>query len=295
MKQAYNNKPFNGWISRDIEIARKRVQEDNKPCAILIISPPGRGKTTLAVHLAEEYQQRKIDFKKQLGNGFEDFNRVLAFAREDDDISVIIYDEGGDVDKRRWMSDTNYKIRRILQLYRGYKKLLIMCIQDFSLLDESVLNTEVFQLMYFIPKRLRNYAHYSCYSLNRMYWLLSNMKKLKNKSWAYSVVDPNYRGLFKNLDPERAKELEVFSLGGKSELLDVLGGVGDYEDIHSIKKITGMSISWCRLHLKKSGIKCAKLVNGKKHFPKGSASILMKAYPEALVLSKTRIAGDDEK
>lgn len=275
--QAYNGKPFNGLLEREINTARIRVQDENKPCGVIIVSPPGRGKTTLAIHIAEEYEKKQINFKDYLANGFEDFNRVLGHARSRDDIGCVIYDEGGDVDKRKWMSDTNFKIRRILQLSRGFKKFLIMCIQDFSLLDESVLNTEVFQFLIFIPKRTKSYAHYSVYSLNRMFWVLSNMKKLKNKSWAYTNTDPNYRGVFKNLSESRALELEKYSLGAKSELLDLLGGIDHSEEFETfpvIEALTEKKRTWILTKMKEKGISPIKRIKNKNVYAKGTAELI---------------------
>lgn len=268
---------FNGYLDRELKIAKQRVQVENKPCGVIVVSPPGRGKTTLAIHIAETYEGKKINFKDYLANGFEDFNRVLAGARYKDDVGVVIYDEGGDVDKRRFMSDTNFKIRRILQLARGFKKFLILCIQDFSLLDESVLNTEVFQFLVFIPWRGANYANYSCYSLNRMFWILYRMKNLKNKSWGYRLVTPNYRGQFWNLSPSRADELEIYSLGAKDTMLDAIGGIeSKYEDKKTIMQITGRSIGWVYTKLKEKGVKPLKEVKGKSVYPKGTAEVLMR-------------------
>ena len=268
---------FNGFLDREIKIAKQRVQVENKPCGVIVVSPPGRGKTTLAIHIAETYEGKKINFKEYLANGFEDFNRVLAGARYKDDVGVVIYDEGGDVDKRRFMSDTNFKIRRILQLARGFKKFLILCIQDFSLLDESVLNTEVFQFLVFIPWRGAKHANYSCYSLNRMFWILYRMKNLKNKSWAYRLVTPNYRGQFWNLSPSRADELETYSLGAKDTMLDAIGGIeSKYEDKKTIMQITGRSIGWVYTKLKEKGVKPLKEVKGKSVYPKGTAELLMR-------------------
>lgn len=274
-------KPFNGFIEKDLAYAKKRVQEENKPCGILIVSPPGRGKTTLAVHFAEEYEGKQINFKDYIGNGFDDFNRVLAEARRRPEQGCVIYDEGGDVSKRKAMSDTNFKVQRILELARGFKKLIIFCIQDFSSLDRNVLNREVFQLMYYIPWRGKSYAKYSCYSLNRMFWLLNSMKKLAgnhmNPQMAYRFVSPNYRGDFYNLSVVRAEELDKYSTGSKDVLLDVIAGIGgEFETFATIMTITGKGREWVRLKLKEKGIKAVKKIKNKNVYAVGTAEMLTK-------------------
>lgn len=245
MKYLYNSGlPFGGFLPRDIEEAKKKI--DNKfPCAFLIVSPPGKGKTTLATHIAEAFQGEPIVFEDQIGNGFDDFNKKLKICRMKE-LLVVIYDEGGDIDKRKFMSDTNFKVRRILQLFRAFKVFLIMCLQDFSGLDESVLNMEVIQCMYYIEGRNSKYADYKCYSLERMYWILKNMAYLKkNKSSpnkAYAKVPPNYRGHFLDLPPERAQALELYSNGAKTDMLDDMTGgeVGLY-DYQMMAKDLGLS------------------------------------------------------
>jgi len=271
-----SGKPYLGWIDRDLAKAKQRIKE-NKPCAILIVAPPGRGKTTLAVHIAENFSGNKCIFEKQLGNGFEDFNKKLQITRALN-LDEVIYDEGGDVDKRRWMSDTNYKIRRILQLYRGFKKLLILCIQDFSLLDESVLNTEVIQYMYYIDDRNMSYAKYRCYSLSRMYFVLFKMSKIKNKNMAFELVRPNYRGTFFDLLPERAKELEEYSLMAKRNLLDDLSP--DEEGLLDRKALAeniGKSVVWITRAIKYCNVAPAKIKN-KKYFYDESVIEVLSGY-----------------
>lgn len=275
-KGGFNGLSFSGYLKRDLDKAKERVQVDNKPCGILIVSPPGRGKTTLATHILEYYEGHEINFKDYIANGFEDFNRVLANARKHPEISAVCYDEGGDIDKRRFMSDTNFKIKRILQLSRGFKKLLIMCLQDFSSLDESVLNSEVFQLMLFIPRRGKSYANYSAYSLNRMFWILNTMKKEKNKNFAYMKVYPNYWGTFKNLYPHRAEELEKYSLGAKNVILDTIGGVEEFETIDTMKIITGKNRFWVIRALKDKNVRPLKTINHKDYYAKGTGEFLLK-------------------
>lgn len=276
-----STKPFNGCIERDLALAKERIQVHNKPCAIMIVSPPGRGKTTLAVHLAEEYEGRQINYKDYIGNGFEDFNRVLASARRRPDQGVVIYDEGGDIDKKRALSDTNLKVRRILQLARGFKKLIIMCLQDYSGLDRSLLKLEVFYFMYYIPWRGGNYADYNAYSLAKMMQLLNKMnfleKQYKLPQLAYGSVHPNYRGHFWNLSEKRASDLEVYSNEAKDSLLDIIAGLNDdFETLATIKTITGKSGEWIRQKLKEKGISALRKIKNKNVFAKGTAELLTK-------------------
>jgi len=276
-----NGKPFNGLITPSLIEAKKRIKEMELPCAILVVAPPGKGKTTLAVHLAEEYRGGKpIDFKKSIGNGFEHFNKLLAESREDEETDVLIYDDAGDIDKFKFMSDMNFKIRRILQLYRqGNQKLLIMCLQDFSNLDSSILNLEVIQFMYYIPQRHAGYADYWCYSLNRMFWLLHHMQKFsKARSRAYRVVNPNYYGHFLNLEPKRSDELKEYSIIEKNKHLDKLAGVNkDFEDVNDMSLVVGRQVRWVKGKLNEKGIKpVAKGKHGKSLYPKGTAEALTK-------------------
>jgi len=270
LKLYSNGKPFTGYITRDLVEARRRI-DNNLPCAFLVVAPPGKGKTTLATHIAEEYMGKPLIFEDQLGNGFLDFNKKLKICRIKD-FDLVIYDEGGDIDKRKWMSDTNYKIKRILQLYRGFKMLLIICIQDYSSLDDTILNTEVIQGLFQIPQRRETYADYKMYSLERMYWLLKWVQWLKKNKQspnkAFMKVPANYHGTFYNLSPARALELENYSLKAKGELLDDLTGTeAGLFDYAAIGSATGYTMQTAKKNVQLLGLhSLATKIKGKNWF-----------------------------
>lgn len=199
---------------------KQRVKYENKPGGIIISAPPGRGKTTLAVILADYYEEKKINLKEQIANGYEDFMKKFPEAIKKGH-KVMIYDEGGDISKRRALTVSNYNILRIYDLFRGYKIFLIHILQNFNMLDRALIDSEVPRALFYINDRNKKRAVYSCYSLKKMYYIKSFMANPKNiiKNKAFLYIPPNFKGIFFDLPYFRREELYNLSIGGKTDIL----------------------------------------------------------------------------
>lgn len=265
-KYLYNTgKPFNGPISINVDSWRTRISK-GKPAGIIICAPPGRGKTTLAVHFAREYLQENIPIKdicdKYLGNGFKDTLEKLDKLYMDGG-RLIIYDEAGDVSKRRSLSQVNYEILQVINKIRGFNMFVIMIMQDFSMLDGALLTSELFRAGFYIDERHESYSDYSCYdldSLGRIRYIMSETLKhdlFKNK--AFVMVEPNFWGQFKNLMPEDADYLHKFSIEAKiksfRDMMDKQEGLMTQKEL---AQELGRSTEWIYKTGRKLDIKPAK-------------------------------------
>jgi hypothetical protein len=266
MKLYNNGKPFTGYISNNLEVWRDRIAH-NKPAGCIICSPPGRGKTTLACWITREYLN---DYtipveeicEKYIGNGFKDTLTKLDKGYTNGQ-KLIIYDEAGDVSKRRSLSQINYEILQVLNKVRGLNMFIIMIMQDFSLLDGAILTTEVFRGGFYINERFDTYADYKAYSLNGLGKVRMQMgDSLKNnlfKNKAFDIVTPNYNGHFKNLPEEESKYLHTFSVTAKiksfREMLDKQDGLMTQKEIISELGIVYSTFSY---KAKSLGIKPVK-------------------------------------
>jgi hypothetical protein len=261
-----NGKPFDGPISKNMDAWRTRISK-GKPAGVIICAPPGRGKTTLAVHLCREYlQQPELDIKvicdKYMGNGFKDTLAKLDKVYMEGG-KIIIYDEAGDVSKRRSLSQINYEILQVINKIRGFNMFMIMIMQDFSLLDGAIITSELFRAGFYITDRKETYADYDCYSLNglgRVRWCMSETLKhdlFKNK--AFTLVEANFWGHYKNLPVSESEYLHKWSIDAKiksfREMLDKQDGLMNMKEIASE---IGRSRVWVTKNLNKLGVNHVK-------------------------------------
>lgn len=268
MKQTFfykNGLPFHKGLDVNLTALKDRI-DMNKASLMIISGAVGEGKTTLAVHCAEYYQGSKIDFKKQIAYGGEQFQEKLQICIDDKNI-VLIYDEAGDFNTRGSLTNFNQQINRVFETFRTFKIFIILCLPNFAVLDSSLFDKAIPRLLLHVYNRGMTYGSYKGYSLNRMYYLKEKMRKITVPPQAFGIVGANLYGHFLDLEPERSAQLDQISSLEKAEILSVniLGNRG-LVDYRGIAKALNKSLGWARLEVPKLKIKEAVIFKTKKYF-----------------------------
>ena len=224
--------PFSTKLAENMDDLVERVMNKNKAGMIIIDGGVGEGKTTLGVHLGDyaqgsyrnvggKYVQDKskfVTFDNQLAMGGEIFVGKVRMCFEKN-LHVVIYDEGGDFNKRGSLTGFNMMLNRTFETYRAFKVLVIICLPSFHVLDHDLLLKNIPRLLLHLHSRNNNSGEFQGYSLMKMFYLADKMRKIVVKSFAYDMEDCNFRGHFLDLEPERMNELSDYSIRGKLDIL----------------------------------------------------------------------------
>lgn len=281
MKYLYDHgKPFQKPLEVRLAQWNDRVRNQKKAALIIIDGGVGEGKTTLAVHCADEINGGPIDFEKQLAMGGIDFAKKLKICFEEN-LPILIYDEAGDFNSRGALTKFNAMLNRIFETYRTFKVTIILCLPNFGVLDRTLLDKGVVRALIHCYQRSTQQGNYKVYSLWRIYYLKEKMKKLIVKIAAYNFTTPNFYGHFLDLPPERSKVLDKFSSDSK---------VGVLEDIHTklegllsyqeLGKRVGRSVVWIQKNLKELKIPAKKIYKKRKYFDESALEFLSKKVEE---------------
>lgn len=263
----YNNGlPFTKGLDSNLDDIKDRVLNKNKAALVIIDGGVGEGKTTLSVHCAEYLSGQAIVFKDQLAMGGQDFTKKLRTCFINGYL-VIIYDEAGDFNKRGSLTRFNAMLNRVFETYRAFKIIVILSLPLFSVLDNDLFDKQIPRLLIHCYGRGDNYGEYKAFSLYRMLFVREKMKKLTVKTAAYGMVEPNFRGHFKNLPSDRSKALDIYSTSGKLDVLELADikfkGLLSYEDLS--KKLY-KSIIWVRKKISDLKIKHKKIYKKRRYF-----------------------------
>lgn len=253
-------------LAFNLEKLAERVFLGKATLIIVDGSGLGEGKTTMAVHLADFYTKSDTVFHEQLYMGGEKFIKGLRVCY-DKGHAVIVYDESGDFDKRGALSRLNKMLSRVFDVYRAFKIIVILVLPNFLVLDESLFQKNIPRMLIHCEGRTTKQGNFSAYDLSRMLWIRERSKKCVIKNDAFRMVQPNFRGHFLNLGPERSQELDRYSTGGKLEVVDIANikseGLLTYEELAAKLDRTH---EWVRRKVSRSGFKPAKTWKGKNYF-----------------------------
>lgn len=220
--------PFSEVLGPNLDELDDRVFKDNKAAMILIDGGIGEGKTTLAVHIADYINKKhglaELNFKQsnpQLSMGGEDFIKKLVECQKES-LPVLIYDEAGDFNKRGSLTKLNAVLNRTFETYRAFKIIVILCLPNFSVLDNSLFEKNIPRCLIHVNRlKGRNYGKGEVYNLYRMSWVRAKMKEEKAlKSLAYNKVKSNFYIQFLDLPPARSKALSEYSVKNKINLAE---------------------------------------------------------------------------
>jgi len=265
--------PFNESLGKNLDNLIDRVA---KKKASLIINDGGigEGKTTIMVEEADYINKSyglppiNLEVRKhpQLALGGSEFLSKLRACYEKK-LPVIIYDEAGDFNRRGALTRFNAMLNRTFETFRGFRIIVILGLPSFRVLDNDLFDKNIPRLLIHLKDRKETYGNFYAYSLYRMLYIKEKMKKLVVKPFAYDQVEPNFRGQFLDLQPERAKQLDKISTKGKLDVLKKaeisVEGLVSYADL--AKKVS-RSVVWVKMVVNKLKIKHARLINRMKYF-----------------------------
>lgn len=229
------NKPkkeFDKDLKYNIIQQHTRVTTEKLASVILIDGFSGQGKTNLAVQIADiinaqdGFEQVKLELSDhpQLGMGSQEFLKQVPICYEAG-YHVIIYDEGGDFNRRSFMSKVNAILNRVFETYRAYKVIVIICLPNFWKLDKSLFELALPRFLIHVhgKKQDKGYGKFKAYSLHRIYGILNKLDKRSNKATIYKEYRPNLHGNTYNLPTERSNKLETLSTRSKLSYVKAQG------------------------------------------------------------------------
>lgn len=283
MSTVYNNGlPFSAGthptankdtLAYNLDVLAQRVY-NGKATLIIVDGGLGEGKTTMSVHLADYYTKQPIVFEENIFMGGEKFIKGLKVCFSKGHV-VIVYDESGDFDKRGSLTRLNKTLGRVFDIYRAFRIIVVLCLPNFLVLDNSLFNKNIPRMLIHCHSRSGNQGNFSVYDLTRMLWIRKRAEKAVIKYDAYKMVQPNFRGHFKNLPPDRSRLLDKYSTQGKLEIVDLAEIKSDnllsYPEMAAKLNRTQ---DWVRRKISKFGFKPAKVYKGKSFFDEDTLNSL---------------------
>ena len=217
----------------------------------------------------------------QIATGGKEFIKKMRQCHEKH-FPYIIYSEAGDFNKRGALTKFNGLLNSIFETYRAFKIIVALDLPSFNSLDQSIMDKQIPRLLLDCHDRVvpggvhkLGWGNFRGYSLYRMYYIKENMRKQVVKPLAYTRTEPNFRGHFKDLPPDRRKQLDTISTKGKIDKLKhseiELEGLLNYNQL-AIRLMR--SVSWVRIMVSNLEIKPTKELNQTKFFSEEAVSQL---------------------
>lgn len=214
-----SEEPLPQQLRDDIANLKSRILEEKLTSLLICDGEQGTGKTTLAVQIAEEYEEREIVFSEQLAMGSVDFLEKFLICTQKGH-KVIIYDEVGDFNKKSTLSMMNQALNRVFETFRQHQIFVIMCTPCFDTIDNGLFKQGVPQLLCHIIEKGKTSSRFAAYSKDQLFWLKFWYTKEVVKPLVYKKVSPCYTQTYSDIRPERRKELDAISLKGKINIIE---------------------------------------------------------------------------
>jgi hypothetical protein len=260
-------------LKTDLRHIKDRILLEKKASMIIIDGGIGQGKTTLGIQLLEEYQDwEKIDFGSQYGMGGEDFQKKIKVCYSKQKI-VVIYDEAGDFNKRGAMSTLNKQLKRIFEVYRAFRILVILILPNFLSLDSSLFENNIPQILINCYNRNIHNGFLRCFDMAAMLYMRDMFRKSRGSELMaakiHTKIRPNSTGRFYNLSKQRDKELDQLSTQGKISILDEINIKNNVMfSMKELSNATGYTQGTIKQKLCKMSIKPSVVYNRKNYYDK---------------------------
>lgn len=250
-------------------------REKKKPTIIVIDGMSGEGKTTMSVHVCDYLQKRQIKFEEHIFMGGKKFMKGLLICYEKK-LVVALYTEAGDFGKKATLTKLNRTLDLVFETFRTYNIIVVIDLPFMPKLDGGIFEKGIPRLLIHCYGR-KNTGKFSAYDTERMLWLRHRAgdKGIVNKQKIYEMVQPNFRGHFKDLEPGRSKELDKFCTSGKSEILHIaeISGEGLLTYPEIARKLN-RSVEWVRRKASAMRVEAVKVYKGKKYYHESAVDIL---------------------
>lgn len=267
--------PFSEILGVNIKDGLVRVKIGKATC-IIIDGGVGEGKTTLAVEIADYINSLnglpEIDLTPkgsiQIAMGGKDFATKMRSCFNAGK-PVIIYDEAGDYARKQAMTSFNAFLNRIFETYRAFKIVVIICLPNQYVLDNTLFDNKIPRMLLHLYGRTERQGNFKGYSLHRAFFIRGLMRKLEDKNYSYEVNEPNFYGHFLDLSPERKKLLDTLTIKGKIDILKQNEAkLGNELSIFEIADKTGYTIQSIRDKLTKLKIKPQSRIGKRAYYHK---------------------------
>lgn len=277
---------FSEIVAVNIQDGLHRVKIGKATCFI-IDGGVGEGKTTLGVHLADYINKvnglpeisLELNDHPQIAMGGKEFSKQMrqCYLKR---LPVILYDEAGDYARRQAMTTFNAFLNRIFETYRAFKIVVIICLPNQYVLDNTLFDNKIPRLLLHCEGRTERQGNFKGYSLKRMFFIRGLMRKLEDKNYSYKVNEPCFYGHFLDLPKDRAKKLDALTIKGKMEVLkETEAHLGNLLSMAEVSSKTGYNPNTLRQKFKQLGIKPVTKIGKNVYYNKDILqSVKMKQY-----------------
>lgn len=201
-------------------IITKNKDKRSLPC-LLVTGVPGSGKTTLAIHIAETIEGRKLDLEledhPQIAMGGQELmeKALICYERKH---KVIIYDEASDLNNKRQLSRLNNDLINFFAKARSLGLIIIICLQNVKHIDGTIFELGVIDGMLYCKEKHPTFTQVGIYDVPQIAYILHHAYKSGRMWWLpYKLVGPYAYGKFKALPPDRDLKLRTLTLMQKRE------------------------------------------------------------------------------
>lgn len=254
-----------------------REVDGKKACVLVVGGSQSSAKTTLGVHLVDRINfftgfpildLSSMDSALQYCQGSKNFLRRLNELK-DTGRKIIVWDEtAADYRRKRAISNINKTLDESMDMLRRFKIIVVLVYHDFTEIPTELIKKKVVTCLFQNSDRdiNKDFVISKAYNYGKMLIIKHNMIKSIIPEYAFSI-EPNFSVHFKDLSPERSKQLEILSTNIKDKIFEraeiSLQGYLCQDDLSA--KL-GMSKAWVRQKIKLLNIESVRRISNVTYY-----------------------------